>query len=101
MDKLESGGAEPLGDPAGCSYQLPPPVLRGRGSPLGGPFSPCQRGRGAQPGWGGPDPTPLSLYSLLLLFWGLFHKLNIKQLLLCLDCLSLLQGMWEVSESSI
>ena len=86
-------GQSPLGCPVGCPYQLLPPVLRGRGSPLDGPVSPCQRGRGAQLGRGGPDPTPLPLDSLLLLFWGLFCKLNIKQLLLCLDCPCLGQGM--------
>jgi len=45
--------------------------------PLGGQFFSCQRGRGAQLGWGGPDPTSLPLDNSLLLFGGLFYKLNI------------------------
>lgn len=93
VDKPESGGAEPSGMPGRMSIPAPTPCSKGEGQPLEGPISPCQRGRGARLGRGGPDPTPLPLDSLLLLFWGLFCKLNIKQLLLCLDCPCLGQGM--------
>lgn len=90
MDRLEPQGGRSLGMPGRASIPaLTPPVLRGRGNSLRGPFSPCQRGRGAQLGQSGPDPTLLPLDSLLLLFWGLFCKLNTKQLLLCLDCVHL------------
>lgn len=90
MDKLEPGeGGQSPWDPQRVHTSSHPPVLRGRGSPLRGPFSPSLRGRGAQPGQRGPDPTLLPLNSLLLFFWGLFCKLNIKQLLLCLDYLHL------------
>lgn len=82
-------GADPWGCLVGHPYQLSPPCSKGLGQFPERPLLSLPERKGAQLGQRGPDPTLLPLDSLLLLFWGLFCKLNTKQLLLCLDCVHL------------
>lgn len=81
VDKPESGRAEPSEMPGRMSIPAPTPCSKGEGQSPGKPrLSLPERKRGTAGQGEDPDPLPLPLDSLLLLFWGLFCKLNIKQL---------------------